>query len=83
MNRPSGSDRAPAFIIREGSARDEPLNLLACPFCGETPYEAEKYYDRNEDVRIWCDHCGGLGPGRETTKEAISAWNGRAGAPQI
>lgn len=72
-----------AISAQVGHLKGECMNLLPCPFCGG---QASLYWEDNREcIPCWieCDHinCNGRGPTRETTQEAIDAWNKRHNAP--
>lgn len=55
-------------------------NLALCPFCGQRiPGEDAIVSGMAGSCTVQCD-CGGQGPWRKTTDEAIAAWNRRAPA---
>ena len=61
--------------------------LKPCPFCGETERlytgaRGWKYTDENDAIKLFGTHCRICGSRTrlfETAKEAIDAWNMRAG----
>lgn len=71
------SERARGMFER-AIAHFPPVLLLRCPFCGHRPYPEElRQIAHASDYRQWCDHCGALGPNRESKAEAQRAWNAR------
>jgi len=52
----------------------ETEQMKRCPFCGYVPIGE---IGLETDIRIWCDHCGALGPPSASKDEAIERWNKR------
>ena len=46
-----------------------------CPFCNSAKGEVRKVRGGFEGL---CPNCGAVGPKRESQKEALRAWNGKA-----
>jgi Lar family restriction alleviation protein len=67
---------------RDGRAKRGEMTtpkLKPCPFCGE---ESEVYVDGVDGGKpnwVECRGCGTYGPEKQTTRQAIVAWNRRAG----
>lgn len=52
--------------------------LLPCPFCGSTAIIASVTSGPSDALMVACGYCYTRGPRKNTTAEAIAAWNTRA-----